>query len=382
MTTGETITESAQAATNICSRPDCGNPASALQCPTCLKYGSNAYFCGQECFKLFWPKHKSVHKQLQASQPYNPFPTFQFTGPLRPVYPLSPKRTVPDTIMKPDYAVDGIPHSEQKLLRSTNVHINTPAEIEGLREACRRGRIVLDLAAAALKPGVTSDYIDQIVHEKTIELESYPSPLNYYQFPKSVCVSVNEIICHGIPDQRKFQDGDIVNIDVSLYYKGFHADLNETFYVGEKAFADADSIRLVETTREALDKAIAIVKPGMPFREIGNVIETFAKSNGCSTIRSYCGHGTNTMFHCPPSIPHYAKNKAPGVAKAGMTFTIEPMLALGTWKDKTWPDDWTSATVDGQRSAQFEHMLLVTDDGCEVLTARKPESPGGAVARI
>lgn len=192
------------------------------------------------------------------------------------------------------------------------------------------------------------------------------------------------------------KDGDILNIDVTLYHGGFHGDLNETYYIGDKALADPDSVRVVETARECLDKSIDLVKPGMLFRDPGNVIEKHAKSRNCSVIRTYCGHGINQLFHCAPNVPHYAKNKAIGQAKPGMCFTIEPMISLGSWKDKTWPDDWTSATQDGSRTAQFgkllaqprsfcsanlpaEHTLLVTEDGVEVLTARLPDSPGGPV---
>lgn len=222
-----------------------------------------------------------------------------------------------------------------------------------MRKVCRLGREVLDIAAAALKPGVTTDYIDEIVHKACIERNSYPSPLNYYNFPKSVCTSPNEVICHGIPDQRVLLDGDIINIDVTLYHEGYHGDLNETYYVGDKAKADPDSVRVVEASRECLDEAIKLVKPGALFREYGNVIEKHAKSKNCSVIKTYCGHGINSLFHCSPNIPHYAKNKAVGAAKEGMCFTIEPMIALGTYRDKTWPDDWTSVTQDGKRTAQF-----------------------------
>lgn len=194
-----------------------------------------------------------------------------------------------------------------------------------------------------------------------------------------MCTSVNEVICHGIPDQRKLIDGDIINLDVSLYHEGYHGDLNETYYVGDKALADRDSVRVVETARECLDEAIKLVKPGMAFRDPGTVIEKHAKSKGCSVIKTYCGHGVNSLFHCAPNVPHYAKNKAVGIAKPGMTFTIEPMISLGTYKDKTWPDDWTSVTQDGSRTAQFEHTLLVTENGVEILTARFGDSPGGAV---
>lgn len=190
---------------------------------------------------------------------------------------------------------------------------------------------------------------------------------------------MNEVICHGIPDHRVLQDGDILNIDVSLYHEGFHGDLNETYYVGDKAKADPDNVRLVETTRQSLDKCIAHVKPGVKIGEFGDIIEKHAKAQNLSVVKTYCGHGINQLFHCAPNVPHYAKNKAVGKCRPGMTFTIEPMVCLGTYKDKTWPDDWTAVTADGSRSAQFEHTLLVTEDGVEVLTARLPTSPGGPV---
>lgn len=174
-------------------------------------------------------------------------------------------------------------------------------------------------------------------------------------------------------------EGDIINLDVSLYHEGFHGDLNETYYVGAKSSANPDNVRVVEAARECLDEAIKIVKPGMAFKAPGNVIEKHAKSKKCSVITTYCGHGINMLFHPAPNIPHYAKNKAVGIAKPGMTFTIEPMISLGTYRDTTWPDEWTSVTQDGSRTAQFEHTLLVTEDGCEVLTARIENSPGGPV---
>jgi methionyl aminopeptidase len=184
-------------------------------------------------------------------------------------------------------------------------------------------------------------------------LQSYPSPLNYCHFPKSVCTSLNEVICHGIPDQRVLQDGDILNIDVTLYHGGFHGDLNETYYIGPKAAQDPDNVRVVECARDALDKAITIVKPGTLIRDIGTPIEKVAKERDCSVVKTYCGHGVNRLFHCAPNVPHYAKNKAVGTAKAGICFTIEPMISLGTHRDDTWPDNWTSVTKDGRRSAQF-----------------------------
>lgn len=225
--------------------------------------------------------------------------------------------------------------------------------------------------------------------------------MNYNYFPKSICTSPNEVICHGIPDQRVLLDGDIINLDVTLYHEGFHGDLNETYYVGDRAKADPDSVRVVETARECLDEAIKLVKPGALIRDFGNVIEKHAKDRDCSVIRTYCGHGINSIFHCPPNVPHYAKNKAVGECKPGMTFTIEPMIALGKYRDVTWPDNWTSTTIDGKRTAQFgmypfsrgekkkillshadfilEHTLLVTETGVEILTARQANSPGGAI---
>ncbi|ESZ97245.1 methionine aminopeptidase [Sclerotinia borealis F-4128] len=379
-----------------CIGVECENDAGSLQCPTCLKIGTkDSFFCSQDCFKRSWNEHKKAHKSQSnflsnlftpkvvskpdpASGQFNPFPTFPFTGSLRPVYPLSDHREVPKTIKHPDYWRDGVPRSERTSQRN-KIEILTKEQQEGMRKVCLLGREVLDIAALAAKPGVTTDYIDEIVHKACLERNSYPSPLNYCDFPKSVCTSVNEVICHGIPDRRVLKDGDILNIDVTLYHGGFHGDLNETYYIGDKAKADPDTVRVVEAARECLDEAIKIVKPGVLFREFGDIIEKRAKESKCSVIKAYCGHGINSLFHCAPNIPHYAKNKAVGAAKPGMCFTIEPMIALGTHKDKTWPDNWTSVTQDGKKTAQFEHTLLITEDGVEILTGRLPNSPGGPV---
>ncbi|KAI0736980.1 peptidase M24, structural domain-containing protein [Fomitopsis betulina] len=239
-----------------------------------------------------------------------------------------------------------------------------------MRTSCRLAREVLDIAASHIRPGVTTDELDEIVHNETIKRDSYPSPLNYRGYPKSVCTSVNEAVCHGIPDKRKLQEGDIINIDVSLFYDGFHADLNETYPVGR---VDDDCKKLMRVTRECLDEAIKICKPGALFRDLGKVIEPIARAAGCAVVRNYCGHGVHEMFHCAPNyIPHYAKNKAVGTMKAGMVFTIEPMINLDrNWDVTHWPDDWTATTVDGKPSAQFEDTLLITETGVEILTAGK-----------
>ncbi|CAA7271726.1 unnamed protein product [Cyclocybe aegerita] len=316
--------------------------------------------------------HKIIHDLAKSGSAtnqdgtYNPFADYAFTGTVRPVYPLSPTRKVPDHIPRPDYAEDGKPRSEMQRAGQPP-RILSPEEQEKMRTVCRLAREVLDIAAASVRPGISTDEIDEIVHNAIIERNAYPSPLNYRNFPKSVCTSVNEVICHGIPDQRRLREGDIVNIDVSLYYEGYHADLNETYPVGE---IDEDSKSLIRTTRGALDAAIAMCKPGALFRDIGKVIEPLARAGGCAVVRTYTGHGINDLFHCSPTnIPHYAKNKAVGTMKAGMTFSIEPMLNLGTnWGDVHWPDNWTATTTDGNRSAQFEDTILITENGAEILT--------------
>ncbi|KAK1830095.1 putative methionine aminopeptidase [Podospora conica] len=361
-----------------CLGADCSNDAGSLQCPKCLTLGiKDSFFCSQDCFKKNWSTHKDMHGPSTKTNFYNPFPNFSFTGPLRPVYPLSPMRKVPKSIPHPDYAEDGLPKYSR--VRTNKIDILDAKAQEGMRKVCRLAREVLDVAAAAVRPGITTDEIDEIVHKACIERNSYPSPLNYNHFPKSVCTSLNEVICHGIPDKRVLLDGDIINLDVTLYHEGYHGDLNETYYVGDRAKANPDAVRVVEAARECLEEAIKLVKPGALFRDFGNAIEPHAKSKNCSVIRTYVGHGINSLFHAPPNIPHYAKNKAVGECKPGMTFTIEPMIALGKYRDVTWPDNWTSTTIDGKLTAQFEHTLLVTETGVEVLTARKADSPGGPV---
>ncbi|EGW35783.1 uncharacterized protein SPAPADRAFT_58988 [Spathaspora passalidarum NRRL Y-27907] len=367
----------------ICASPNCGKETeSSLKCPVCLKAGVSCVFCNQNCFRSSWTTHKAIHSAEDGAEEYNPFPNFNFTGELRPTYPLSPRRAIPKHIKLPDYAQAGKPISEIRDDRIGRIPVLTPKEITKIRKCAKVSREILDITASHIKPGVTTDELDAILHRECVKRNAYPSPLNYYNFPKSCCTSVNEVICHGIPDKTKLQDGDIVNLDVTIYYLGFHSDLNETYYVGDKAKCNPDIVRLVETTRESLDLAIQAVKPGIAFRDLGAIIEKHAHENNCSVVRTYCGHGCGALFHCQPNVPHYAKNKAVGIAKPGMVFTIEPMLNLGTFKDLQWPDNWTAVTQDGKFSAQFEHMLLVTEDGVEVLTARTETSPGGPIPRI
>ncbi|SPQ98449.1 Methionine aminopeptidase [Plasmodiophora brassicae] len=359
--------------TAVCGARGCSKPSTS-QCPKCIELQLPAvYFCSQTCFATIWSEHKLVHREaveVRKARVYQP-PEFNYTGPLRPHY-VTPMRTVPDRITRPDYAETGVPRTELQKRGDTKIEIKTPEQVEGMRKVCRLAREVLDIAARAVRVGVTTEEIDKIVHAACIERDSYPSPLNYHGFPKSCCTSVNEVICHGIPDARPLQDGDIVNIDITLYHNGFHGDLNETYFVGN---VDEESKRLVRASYDSMMAAIAHVKPGVLFREFGGIISKTVRPSGFSVVRSYCGHGIGTLFHSAPNVPHYAKNKAVGTVRPWQTFTIEPMINVGDWRDVTWPDDWTSTTQDGKRSAQFEHTILVTEDGYEVLTARTDSSP-------
>ena len=353
----------------------CGEGAT-LQCPTCKKMKLlPSHFCNQECFKKSWPQHKLKHQKATYSimsnvdnDMYQPYPDYNYTGKLRPYRHKQRRTDVPESIQKPDYWESGKPISELQSRGVGQIKVLSALEIERMRKVGRLGREVLDIAAAMIKVGVTCEEIDDAVFEACMERSCYPSPLNYRGFPKSCCTSVNEVICHGIPDQRPLQDGDIVNVDITVYKDGFHGDLNETFLVGN---VDATGVKLVQASYDCLQKAIASVKPGVKYREIGAIIQKHINSCGLSVVRSYCGHGIHQLFHTAPSIPHYSKNKAIGVMRPGHCFTIEPMINEGVWRDTLWPDDWTAVTADGKRSSQFEQTLLVTETGCEVLTARQ-----------
>lgn len=390
---------------DVLSCSGCGKTVQGrFSCPTCAEIGlPPSYYCTKDCFRSDWPKHKALHiaaanvfKQptrgrlslesgITGKTPdkwkddadLSRFLKYNFTGPLRPWPQTYPARPVPSHIPRPDYAITGIPegeHAEQKHRSQPPIEFTDPTDIEKSRAACKLGREALDLAGRMVqKRGVTGDEIDKAVHDFIISRGAYPSPLNYYNFPKSCCISVNEVICHGIPDLRPFEKDDIVNIDISVYLNGFHADLNETYIVGEQPCQESRD--LVQAAYDSLMAAIAICKPETPYREIGNAVAGVVEPRGFSVVRSYVGHGCNTLFHCRPNVPHYKKNKAIGIMKPGHIFTIEPMINAGGWEDTCWPDDWTVVTRDGKRSAQFEHTLLITETGCEVLTARLPDSP-------
>jgi len=250
---------------------------------------------------------------------------------------------------------------------------NTESEIACARVAGRISREVLDEAGKAVRPGVTTEEIDAIVHEETIKRGAYPSPLNYRGFPKSVCTSIGEVVCHGIPSAgRVLQEGEIVNIDVSCYIEGFHGDNSEMFCVGE---VDEAGRRLIQVTYDAWQAAIAICKPGVKYNEIGGVIEDHVTVRGFSTVTNFCGHGVGRIFHTTPAILHYRNSQASGTMDVGHIFTIEPMINEHANANTMLDDGWTVVTADGGRSAQFEHTLLITPDGVEALTGKLPSSP-------
>ena len=272
---------------------------------------------------------------------------------------VGPRRTVPAGINRPPYALTGEPGP------SVSDVVRTPDEIDAMRRAGAAAAEVLLIAGSLVAPGVTTDSIDARVHEEALARNAYPSPLNYRGFPKSVCTSINEVICHGIPDSRQLRDGDIINIDVTLFLDGVHGDTSCTFLVGD---VDDVSTMLVRETRTSLYDAIATVRPGAPFNAIGKAIETHAKKFGLGVVRDFIGHGVGTEFHSNLQIPHYYHPRLSRKMEQGMSFTIEPMLTLGAIECNIWDDDWTAVTVDGRRTAQFEHTMVVTDDGVELTT--------------
>jgi len=244
--------------------------------------------------------------------------------------------------------------------------IKSPDIIERMRGACGMAADILRLAGEAVRPGMTTDEIDIYVHDLTVERDAYPSPLNYNGYPKSVCTSVNEVICHGIPDSRVLVEGDIVNLDVTCYFGGVHGDCNATFGVGE---IDAESARLIRVSDECMWMGIEAVVPGRPISDVGRAIENHAKAHRLGVVRAFVGHGIGEQFHSDIQVLHYYSPASTMVMRPGMTFTIEPMITLGSWQHKLWPDNWTAVTADGTRTAQFEHTLLVTETGYDALTA-------------
>ena len=252
------------------------------------------------------------------------------------------------------------------------VTIKTPDEIAKMRIAGRLAADVLHMIAPYVKPGVTTDALNQLCHDYIVnEQQAIPAPLNYHGFPKSICTSVNHQVCHGIPSDKVLKNGDIVNIDITVIKEGFHGDTSKMFYVGE---AGIKAKRLCEIAHQCLIKGIELVKPGTQLGDIGHAIQTHAEANGCSVVREYCGHGIGRIFHEDPQVLHYGTPGTGLVLEAGMIFTIEPMINIGKRDVKLLPDKWTVVTKDHSLSAQWEHTLLVTPTGVDILTLR----PGDA----
>jgi methionyl aminopeptidase len=308
------------------------------QPPPVLPQANDACWCGSG------RKYKRCHKRSE--------------GRVLPGV-VSPMRSVPAHIVRPPYADSGIvEHWDEP-------RIKTPEVIERMRHAGRVAAEILRLTGEFLRPGINTDEVDAYCHDLYIERGAYPSTLNYHGYPKSLCTSANEVICHGIPDSRVIQDGDIMNLDVTGYIGGVHGDTNATFFVGD---VDPQSRELVRITEECMWKGIEAVKPGRPLSDIGRAIEEHAKTHKLGVVRAFVGHGIGEQFHTDVQVLHYYDSRGSMIMRPGMTFTIEPMITLGSWQHKTWDDDWTAVTADGKRTAQFEHMVLVTDDGVEVLT--------------
>lgn len=273
---------------------------------------------------------------------------------------VSPRRPVPASIVRPEYVDRPAP------AKDTGPEVKDPETIERMRVAGRIAAQAMAAAAAVIAPGVTTDEIDRVGHEFLLDHGAYPSTLGYKGFPKSLCTSVNEVVCHGIPDDRRLEDGDIVNIDITAFIGGVHGDTDATYLCGD---VDEESRLLVDRTREAMMRGIKAAIPGREINVIGRVIQSYARRFGYGVVRDFTGHGIGRTFHSGLVIPHY--DAAPSYStliEPGMTFTIEPMLNLGTPEWEMWDDGWTVVTADRRRSAQFEHTILITETGNEILT--------------
>ena len=304
-------------------------------------------------------KHKRCHGDRQALQ-----------RPPVELGTVSPIRPVPDSITRPDYVATG------RVTTPKAAHLHDDVSLARHRRACQVAAEVLLRTGDAVAPGVTTDQLDAIAHDIFLEHGAYPSTLGYHGYPKSICTSVNGVICHGIPDDRPLQDGDIVNVDVTAYLDGMHGDTSATFCVGDPG----EAVRgLVETTREATLRGIAAIRPHEPLQLVARAIEPFAASRGYRVIREYGGHGIGITFHADPHVHHCIEPSDDTVLVPGMTLTVEPMLTTGRPTFHQADDGWTEHVDDARPSAQFEHTVLVTDDGPEILTvaADGQSAPGG-----
>jgi methionyl aminopeptidase len=253
-----------------------------------------------------------------------------------------------------------------------SITIKTAAETEKMRVAGRLAAEVLEMIAPHVQPGVTTEELDRLCHDYIVnEQQAIPAPLNYHGFPKSICTSLNHVVCHGIPGEKKLKKGDIINIDITVIKDGYHGDTSQMFFVGEPSIK---ARRLVEIARECLLVGIRMVRPGIRLGDIGHAIQHHAESHNYSVVREYCGHGIGKEFHEEPQVLHYGSPGTGAILEPGMTFTIEPMINAGKRNVTLLPDDWTVITKDRSLSAQWEHTILVTEDGVEILTLRQNET--------
>lgn len=253
----------------------------------------------------------------------------------------------------------------EALLRQYDIRLKTPEQIEGIR---RCGKLVMqtfDAVKDMLQPGVKTDEMNRVVHEFTLDHGGVPAPLNYHGFPKSVCISRNEVICHGIPGEELLEDGDIVNIDITTILDGYYADCNQTFFVG---MPSREARKIVDVARESLRVGLEQARPGNVINDISSAIQSYAEGQGCSVVREYMGHGVGLDFHEAPNVPHFRSRWGTAPLVPGMTFTVEPMINLGGKETRVLDDGWTAVTADGSLSAQFEQTLVITEDGFESLT--------------
>ena len=295
---------------------------------------------------------------------------------LRPVQPgrVGPIREVPAGIVRPDYVTGSLP------VTSSNFQINSGDSLDRLRTACRVAAEVLETVGREVRPGVTTDHLDQVAHEAYVSRGAYPSTLSYKGYPKSICTSVNEVICHGIPDDRPLQEGDIVNVDVTAFIEGMHGDTSATFGAGD---IDPTLQALIDVTREATLLGIAAVAPGQQLNAIGAAIQPYAFAHGLGVVVDYGGHGIGSVFHAAPHVNHTVHDWDTTAFEPGMTFTVEPMITAGSPNHHMWSDGWTVAANDLLPTAQFEHTVIVTETGVEILTlTAEGGSPAGTLEPV
>lgn len=301
-----------------------------------------------------WPVKHYCEKNRDDIDAFNELPSVK-NYQLVKIGNLSPPRKVPRHITVPRFGIFSTPRSIDR---------KTGLQLEKMRESCHLARKVLNTLGEQMKVGMTTDEIDKLAHEVIVANNAYPSPLFYRGFPKSICTSVNNVACHGIPDDRPLEDGDMITVDVTVYYSGYHGDCAETYAVGN---VDESGKLLIKAAKQCRDAAISACSPGKPFSVIGKTVSSLAESFGFQVMPAFCGHGIGRYFHGLPDVYHF-DNDFRGTMEEGMTFTVEPVISEGSQEAVLLEDGWTAVTLDNSRAAQFEHTILITEDGVEVLT--------------